>query len=463
MAAGPKIVVEYVAKVDGLLKGQEAVGASASRTGKLARKAFLPAAAALGVVAIASTRAMDAASALNEQMAASEQVFGKHARAVQDWSKTGAKAFGLSRTEALRAANAYGNMFATVGLGAGDVTAMSKKMVQLAGDMASFHDQDPTEMLDKLRSGLSGEAEPLRKFGVLISDARVKAFAYSHGIAKAGATLTEAQKVQARYGVIMQDSAKAQGDFARTADSVANRQRTVAAETANVSAQFGQALLPVTKTVLSVVSSLLGFFGRYPAILKILVVAIAAVAAAVVVMNVALAVTAVVASPVALTVLAIVAAFVALIAIIVLVIRNWDAIVGAMDRGWRTIKSAAEAVFQWLRSNWPLLVGILAGPFGLAIALIARHWDAIKQAASSALGTVRSLLGTFAGWIAGVARQITAPLGWISDALGAIGDAAVAAVGIVKAQLGRLAGWILDLVGSIRGAATGVANAIKAR
>ena len=162
---------------------------------------------------------------------------------------------------------------------------MSKSMVQLAGDMASFHDQDPTEMLEKLRSGLSGEAEPLRKFGILISEAAVKQKAYQLGIAKTGAELTEAQKVQARYALIMEQSSKAQGDFARTSDSVANKQRTLAAETENTAAAFGQSLLPVMQALQTVMGGLIGFLAQNKTAFTALVGAIAAVAAAVVTVN----------------------------------------------------------------------------------------------------------------------------------------------------------------------------------
>ena len=120
---------------------------------------------------------------------------------------------------------------------------MSKCMVQLAGDMASFHDQDPTAMLDALRSGLSGEAEPLKKFGVLMTEATVKAAAYQKGIAKNGAELTEGQKVQARYALIMEQTARRRA----TSPARATPSRTGSAswaETENTTASFGQALLP---------------------------------------------------------------------------------------------------------------------------------------------------------------------------------------------------------------------------
>jgi len=186
-----------------------------------------------------------AASDLNEEINKTNVVFGRSRESVLAWSETTATRLGLSQRAALEAAGAYGNMFQTIGLGDAPAAQMSKRMVQLAADMASFHNQDPSEMLLKLRSGLAGEAEPLRQFGVLISEARVKQEAYRLGIAKVGAQLTEQQKVQARYSLILRDSTKAHGDFERTSNSLANQQRVLRAQIENTEAVLGAKLLPV--------------------------------------------------------------------------------------------------------------------------------------------------------------------------------------------------------------------------
>jgi hypothetical protein len=186
---------------------------------------------------------VNAASDLNEEIDKSAVVFGRAAPEVQAFAEAAA-AIGLSRAEALGAAGAFGNMLNTVGLSQDAAADMSIEMVQLAADMASFNNEDPSEMLDKLRSGLSGEAEPLRRFGVLLSEATVKEFAYRKGIAATGDALTEAQKVQARYGLILEQTAIQQGNFALTSDSLANQQRELRARLTNTSAVIGTALLP---------------------------------------------------------------------------------------------------------------------------------------------------------------------------------------------------------------------------
>ena len=199
--------------------------------------------ASRGVDALAGT--IEAASDLNEEITKSDAVFGKSAAAVLQWSTTTSAALGISQSEALAASGAYGNMFKTIGLTDAQSADFSKTMVELAADMASFNNEDPSEMLDKLRSGLSGEAEPLRRYGVLLSEAAVKEEAYASGLAKKGDKLTEAQKVQARYNLILKQTAVQQGDVAKTGGNLAGQQRKLNAMLADASATIGTQLLPV--------------------------------------------------------------------------------------------------------------------------------------------------------------------------------------------------------------------------
>ena len=98
------------------------------------------------------------------------------------------------------------------------------------------------DALEKLRSGLVGEAEPLRVLGVNINEATTKAKAFELGLVGANGVVSEAAKVQARYALILEQTVTAQGDFARTADGVANTQRTLTAEWENAQVVIGQAL-----------------------------------------------------------------------------------------------------------------------------------------------------------------------------------------------------------------------------
>jgi hypothetical protein len=188
---------------------------------------------------------VDAASDLNEQISRTGVVFGDAAPAVLDFAQTTAQAMGISRTQALETAGSFGTLFRSAGLSTDAAADMSTGLVQLAADLASFNNIDPTEALDKLRSGLVGESEPLRSVGVLLSEEAVKLKAVELGLVSANQALTEAQKVQARYALILDQTRTAQGDFARTSTGLANASRIIRASFADIRTELGQAFLPV--------------------------------------------------------------------------------------------------------------------------------------------------------------------------------------------------------------------------
>jgi len=220
-----------------------AMGSGFSKFGSIAKTAML----GVGVAVVAGVAAsVKAASDLNEQINKTKEVFEGNAATVLAWSKTTAESFGVSETAALTAAGSYGQIFDAAGLAESASSKMSMSLVELASDLASFNNIDPTEALDKLQAGLAGQARPLREVGVFLSAARVETEAYTSGIAEQGAELTDAQKIQARYNLILQDTTKAQGDFQRTlSESLPNQIRVVKAELEDAAATIGQSLIPV--------------------------------------------------------------------------------------------------------------------------------------------------------------------------------------------------------------------------
>ena len=188
--------------------------------------------------------AIDVASNLQEQISKSGVVFGQSADEVEAWSKTTAEGIGLARDQALAAASTFGSMFDQAGRSASDAAGLSQAVVQLASDLASFNNTDVDEALTALRSGLSGEIEPLRRFQVFLTEAAVA----QQAMADTGKTnvkqLTQGEKIMARWALILQQTSKQQGDFARTSGGLANQQRILAAQTRDLQANVGRLLLP---------------------------------------------------------------------------------------------------------------------------------------------------------------------------------------------------------------------------
>lgn len=194
-----------------------------------------------------------AASDMNESLGKVNVVFGDNSKQVIAWSQTSAQAMGLSSQKALEAAGTYGNLFQAFGLGQGQAQDMSTSLVQLAADMASFNNTSIDDAILALRSGLSGETEPLKRFGVALNDVRLKEQAMSMGLIKStSGVLPVAAKAQAAYALILHDTVLAQGDYARTADGAANTMRSLAAEFQNAKVALGNALLPAFRALLAV-------------------------------------------------------------------------------------------------------------------------------------------------------------------------------------------------------------------
>ncbi len=185
-----------------------------------------------------------AASNLNETITKSRVIFGDGADAIEAWAGTAAKAFGQSKRQALDTASGFAGLFQTVGLAAEESAANAQELTKLGSDLASFFNTDVQQALDALRSGLSGESEPLRKFNVFLSETAVSAKLAQLGVKKVGGVFTEAQKATARYALIMEQTGSAQGDFARTSDGLANKQRIANAALEDAQAVLGEKLLP---------------------------------------------------------------------------------------------------------------------------------------------------------------------------------------------------------------------------
>lgn len=215
--------------------------------------------AALAVgAAYGAWKAAGAASDLEEALNKVNQVFGKSSGNIEKWSKNSAEKLLVSQSAALDAAGSFGAMLKPMGFTEKKAAAMSKRMVQLSADMASFNNVDPTDMLDRIQSGLSGEMEPLKRYGSVLSETRVAQYAYKEGIAATGAELTEQQKIQARYGLLLQDTKDQQGDVARTGEGMANSLRTLTANLTNLAAKVGTVLTPVIAGASNALNDFLG-------------------------------------------------------------------------------------------------------------------------------------------------------------------------------------------------------------
>ena len=279
----PPVLVQLVADVSQLKAGMAQAQASLKGLDKSAKTASTgmtnlmstvkKVGATLGIafagaqVAKFAKDSVMAASDMEESLSKVRVVFGEGAAEVEKFGASAAQNLGISNQKALEAAGTYGNLFQAFGLGQGEAQKMSTNLVQLAADMASFNNTSIDDAILALRSGLSGETEPLKRFGVALSEVRLKEEALRMGLIKTtSGTLPVAIKSQAAYALIMRDTALAQGDYARTAAGTANTMKTLAARFQDAKVAIGEALMPAFRALLKLLNvfiPVIEAIGRY--------------------------------------------------------------------------------------------------------------------------------------------------------------------------------------------------------
>ena len=239
----------------GFSKGIDKLGSVAKAGLGILVKAGAAAVGALGAAGVASVKL---ASDLTEVQNVVDVTFGKNADTINKWAKNAATSFGLSELQAKKFNGTMGAMLKSMGLSDDAVLDMSTSMTGLAGDFASFYNLPIEEAFQKIRSGISGETEPLKELGINMSVANLEAYALSQGIDKSYDSMTQAEQAALRYNYLMSVSADAQGDFARTNDSLANQLRIAQLEVQNLGGAIGMSLLPMAQEMLDVGIDMLG-------------------------------------------------------------------------------------------------------------------------------------------------------------------------------------------------------------
>jgi hypothetical protein len=258
--------------------------AQATMSGVGQKMQGIGAAMSLGITApvtLIGKEMLSAAVNAEEMQSAFNVSFGSMSKSTEDWARKTGDALGRSTQELQQAALTMNGLFKAGGPATAQTAELSKEFAVLAQDLSSFHNIKPEEALDRLRAGLSGEAEPLRKFNVYLTEAAVKAEAMKLGLIGANGELAESAKIQARASLIMKGTTEAQGDVARTSESLANKQRALSAQWQELSVTVGTLLIPAITPLVSVLTDVAKWFGSLSPQMQTAIGVMAGLAAAV--------------------------------------------------------------------------------------------------------------------------------------------------------------------------------------
>lgn len=169
--------------------------------------------------------------------------FGSMADEAYKFASTAKEQFGLSELAAKQYSGTMMAMMKSSGVAQDAASKMSISLAGLAGDIASFYNIDTDTAFQKIRSGISGEIEPLRQLGINLSVANMEAYALSRGITASYNAMSQAEKVALRYNYLMSVTGDVQGDFVRTSGTWANQVRLLTLNFQSLSAVIGQGLI----------------------------------------------------------------------------------------------------------------------------------------------------------------------------------------------------------------------------
>ena len=223
-----------VSSLDRSIKVQtKSISKSFTRTAKSITRSFTSMAKTIiKVVSLTAlgrlgAQAIEVASNLEEVQNVVDISFGKMADDVNWFAKNAMTSFGLSELAVKKTASTFMAMSNGMGIAQQAGKLMSTQLTALTGDMASFYNTTEEMASIALASVFTGETETLKKFGIVLTEANLNAYALSKGIKTSYQNMSQAQKVALRYNYVMQATANAQGDFARTSISWANQIRVL--------------------------------------------------------------------------------------------------------------------------------------------------------------------------------------------------------------------------------------------
>ena len=255
--------------IAGLIQSMKSFGKSADSTTQSVKKLSIATLAIGGVISLIisavrklisiAKEGIQLASQLEEVQNVVEVSFGNMTQDVEEFSKKALYSLGMSELTAKKMASTFMAMSNSMGISAKDGRNMALQLTALAADMASFYNVSQDVAQTALNSIFTGETETLKKFGIVLTETNLKAFALSRGITKSYSSMTEAEKVALRYNYVLQATANAQGDFARTSGSWANQTRLLKEQLNILKTALGQVLIAVILPLVKALNALLSF------------------------------------------------------------------------------------------------------------------------------------------------------------------------------------------------------------
>lgn len=254
----------------------------AAKFGEFAEKYKVHATAALGGIGLIAKESMAYAAEAEQSYGAVESIFADHAQGIIDKSKQAATEVGVSGREYRELSANMGAMLKNMGMPMDEVADKSQNLVGVAADLAATFGGTTKEAVESVTSLLRGETDPIEKYGVSIKQADIEARMAADGLDNLSGEAEKQAKAQTLLKLLTEQTASAQGQFARETDTAAHKQQVATAKYNDAKEAIGTALLPIMAELADKAASVAQVLGEHPAIFIAVAGAVGTLSAAIV-------------------------------------------------------------------------------------------------------------------------------------------------------------------------------------
>ena len=170
-------------------------------------------------------RSIDAASDLAEAQNVVDTAFGAMSWKMEQFAATALETYGISELTAKNMGSTYMAMAKGMGVATDAASDMAVTLTGRLSDIMSFYNKTQSEVDTIGRALITGETEPLKAIGVVMTQTNLSAYAMAQGFAKTYAEMSSNEQLLVRYKYFLEQTSLAQGDFAKTSEGWANQTR----------------------------------------------------------------------------------------------------------------------------------------------------------------------------------------------------------------------------------------------
>lgn len=480
MARGVELVVKILTDASNATAGiKEASGRFGQFRQSMADLA-VPAGVVAGAVAAVGTKAVAAASELQQSMGGVDAVFGQSADQIRKWAAGAAESVGLTQAEYGNFAAVVGAQLKNLGVPMDQVAGNTNSLISLGADLAATYGGTTQEAVNALSAALRGEADPAERYGLALNATRVNAEMAAQGLTGLEGEALTAAKAQTIMQLATEQAGGAIGQFDRESNTLAGTTQRMQAAWGDAAAALGNALLPYVTAVAGAFQEMAGWVQQNASWLVPLGVAIGAVAGAILAINVALAAYRAIQTAVqAVTTLVTVAQnglnaamaanpigiIIGLVAALVAgfmylwntnegfrnaFITGWEQIKSFFSGVWNAIKSVFDTVMSAIMSATTNVINSFRTGWQQISTFFSTIWRGMQNVVNGVIGGIRNVVSSVTGFFQSAwnnaVNAVNAVVRTLQSVFSSVMNAVLAPIRAVKSAFDAIVGAVQNVI-----------------